>query len=481
MSAADIGLIGLAVMGENLALNIESRGFRVACYNRTPARVDAFLAGRARGRNIIGCYSLEELVRALSRPRKILLMVRAGAPVDELIGALRPLLEPGDVIVDGGNSHYSDSDRRAQTLAEFGLLFVGAGISGGEEGALTGPSIMPGGHAEAWPLLRPILQRIAAQVDGSPCCEWIGPGGAGHFAKMVHNGIEYADMQLIAEAYLLLRDGLGLSADAMAEVFREWNQGELSSYLIEITADILSKKDDVTGQPLVDVILDAAGQKGTGKWTLQAALDLAAPAPTIAEAVFARLLSAQRDERLLASTQLSAPRVARLGAVNAEHIRRGLYASKICAYAQGFRILREASERFGWGLDLGTIARIWRGGCIIRAAFLSEIFHAFAKQPNLPNLLLADYFKKAIRRCQASWRRVVAAGARAGLALPAFASALAYYDGYRSARLPTNLIQAQRDYFGAHTYERVDKPRGEFFHTNWTGRGGPTASTPYSQ
>ncbi|MBP7829802.1 MAG: decarboxylating NADP(+)-dependent phosphogluconate dehydrogenase [Kiritimatiellae bacterium] len=481
MSTADIGLIGLAVMGENLILNMESRGFTVACYNRTAARVEAFVQGRARGKKIVGCVTLADFCRALRRPRKVMLMIKAGAAVDQQIEALLPLLEPGDLIVDGGNSLFTDTRRRAQALAARGLLFAGTGVSGGEEGALTGPSIMPGGHAEAWPLLQPIFQAIAARVDGTPCCEWIGADGAGHFVKMVHNGIEYGDMQMIAEAYALLRDALGLSADELSAVFREWNAGELNSYLVEITADILARKDEETGRPLLDLILDTAGQKGTGKWTSQAALDLGAAAPTMAEAVFARCLSALKDERVAASGLLAGPARKPVGrrATFIKDVRRALYASKICSYAQGFQLMRAAAAEYAWSLNYGPIAMIWRGGCIIRAQFLGRIKDAFGKQPDLPNLLVAPYFQKALKRCQGGWRRAVAAAVKLGIPVPAFSSALAYYDAYRSEQLPANLLQAQRDYFGAHTYERIDKPRGEFFHTNWTGRGGTTASTTY--
>ncbi|HOW97207.1 MAG TPA: decarboxylating NADP(+)-dependent phosphogluconate dehydrogenase [Kiritimatiellia bacterium] len=481
MSTADIGLVGLAVMGENLILNMESRGFTVACYNRTASKVEAFVQGRARGKKIIGCATLEDFCRALRRPRKVMLMIKAGAAVDAQIEALLPHLEAGDVIIDGGNSLFSDSRRRAAFLAARGLLFVGTGVSGGEEGALTGPSIMPGGHEQAWPLLRPIFQAIAARVDNAPCCEWIGADGAGHFVKMVHNGIEYGDMQMIAEAYALLKGALDLPADELSAVFREWNADELNSYLVEITADILAKKDDETGRPLLDLILDSAGQKGTGKWTSQTALDLGAAAPTMAEAVFARCLSALKDERMEASAHLAGPGRKSVGHRIAfiEVVRRALYASKICSYAQGFQIMRAAAAEYGWTLNYGAIAVIWRGGCIIRAQFLGRIKDAFEKQPDLSNLLVAPYFQKALKRCQGGWRRAVTAAVKLGIPVPAFSSALAYYDAYRSERLPANLLQAQRDYFGAHTYERIDKPRGQFFHTNWTGRGGTTASTTY--
>ena len=480
---ADIGVIGLAVMGENLILNMASRGFTVAAFNRTVSRVTAFTGGRASGRSVVGAESLEGFVGLLKRPRKVMLMVKAGAPVDEFIAHLRPLLEPGDIVIDGGNSHPADSTRRTRELAADGLLFIGTGVSGGEEGALTGPSIMPGGNAAAWEAVRPIFQGIAARVeDGSPCCDWVGPEGAGHFVKMVHNGIEYADMQMIAESYHLLRAQGGLSAPEIAQVFADWNRGELNSYLIEITADILTKTDDQTGEPLVDVILDAAGQKGTGKWTSVAALDAGSPAATITEAVYARAMSALKEERVAASAELRGPASvpAPDRAAFVEEVRRALYASKIAAYAQGFQLLRLAAADAGWTLDFGAIALMWRGGCIIRAQFLDRIKEAYAADPALPNLLLAPYFREAVGEHQEAWRRVVASAALGGVPVPAFASALAYYDGYRTARLPANLIQAQRDYFGAHTYERVDGPRGEFHHTNWTGRGGDTASTTYN-
>ena len=481
-SHADIGVVGLAVMGENLILNMESRGFTVACFNRTVAKVDAFLGGRGRGKKLIGCRSLKELADALSRPRRILMMVRAGRPVDDLIGELAPLLEPGDILMDGGNSHYPDTIRRGKVAAERGLLYVGAGVSGGEEGALKGPSIMPGGHPEAWPHLQPIFQAIAAKVDdGTPCCDWIGPDGSGHFVKMVHNGIEYGDMQLIAEAYHLMAAGLGMAPAEMAEVFRTWNKGPLDSYLIEITADILAKTDDETGRPMVDVILDAAGQKGTGKWTSQAGLDLGVGIPQIAEAVFARCLSAIKDERVAAGGVLAGPQggLAADRAAFLADLEQAVYAAKICSYAQGFQLLRAASAEHGWDLDFGSIALLWRGGCIIRARFLGRIKEAFGTEPGLANLLLAPYFRDRLAAAQDAWRRVVKGGVDAGVPLPAIATALSYYDAYRSARLPANLLQAQRDYFGAHTYERVDRPRGQFFHTNWTGEGGATASTTY--
>ncbi|MGD8522124.1 MAG: decarboxylating NADP(+)-dependent phosphogluconate dehydrogenase [Desulfobacterales bacterium] len=483
MTQQDIGLIGLAVMGENLVLNMESHGFSVAVYNRTTSRVDDFINGRAKGKNIKGCYSIEALMDNLQKPRKIMLMVKAGKPVDDFIELLIPYLDAGDIVIDGGNSHFPDSIRRTQYLQEKGFLFIGTGVSGGEEGALKGPSIMPGGSADAWPLVKPIFQAIAAKVeDGSPCCEWVGSDGAGHFVKMVHNGIEYGDMQMICEAYALMEKGLGMSADEMHNVFAEWNRGELDSYLIEITRDIMAKKDDETGQPMIQVILDTAGQKGTGKWTSQEALDLGIPAMTIAEAVFARTMSAIKPERVTASKDLRGPAAKFEGdrAEMVEMIRQALYASKICSYAQGFQLMRAAAEEHDWNLNFGQIALMWRSGCIIRAQFLGKIKEAFDQDPNLANLLLSPYFKRVIENNQDAWRQVVAMSVRAGIPVPAFSSALAYYDSYRSERLPANLLQAQRDYFGAHTYERIDKPRGEFFHTNWTGTGGSTSSTTYN-
>ena len=508
MKAADIGVVGLAVMGENLVLNMARRGYTVAVYNRTTSKVDAFLAGRASGKTIVGARSPEELVSKLARPRRVMLMVQAGRAVDRVIETLVPLLEPGAVLIDGGNSNYQDTARRTRALADRNILYVGTGISGGEEGALLGPSIMPGGNADAWPVLEPIFKAIAAKVDdGTPCCDWIGPDGAGHYVKMVHNGIEYGDMQMIAEAYSLLRDVGGIEPAAMSRVFADWNEGELSSYLVEITAGILARVDDETGRPLVDLILDAAGQKGTGKWTGIDSLMLGAPVTAITEAVFARALSALKDERVAASRVLPGPVTEPLergvatgssaadasardstagseidgGAASfAEDVRQSLYASKICSYAQGFQLLSMASVEYGWRLDFGAIALMWRGGCIIRAAFLDRIKVAYDDAPALANLLLAPYFRDAIASAQAAWRRVVATAVTRGVPVPAFSSALAWYDGYRSERLPANLLQAQRDYFGAHTYERIDRPRGEFFHTDWTGRGGETVSTSYN-
>jgi 6-phosphogluconate dehydrogenase len=477
---ADIAVAGLAVMGENLILNMESKGFTVACFNRTVAKVDAFLEGRGRGKNLIGCRSLGEVAAHLKRPRKIMMMVRAGQAVDELINALTPHLEPGDIIIDGGNSHFMDTMRRSAAAGEKGLLYVGAGVSGGEEGALSGPSIMPGGHAAAWSELKPIFQAIAAKAkSGLPCCEWLGPDGSGHFVKMVHNGIEYSDMQLIGEAYHLMSQGLGMSADEMHRVFREWNEGELDSYLIEITAEILTMVDPDTGRPVVELILDVAGQKGTGKWASQVGLDLGVGIPQIAEAVFARCLSAVKEERVAASGVLAGPTDAftddREGFLR--QLKDALYASKICSYAQGFQMLRAASLAYGWELKLGDVALMWQGGCIIRARFLDRIKAAFDADAGLANLLLAPYFRQVAADAQGSWRKVVQTAMGLGIPTPALATGLIYYDTYRTARLPANLLQAQRDYFGAHTYERIDKPRGEFFHTNWTGRGGATAST----
>ncbi|NLF95634.1 MAG: decarboxylating NADP(+)-dependent phosphogluconate dehydrogenase [Candidatus Riflebacteria bacterium] len=480
---ADIGLIGLAVMGENLVLNMESKGFRVACFNRSVEKVDAFLAGRGKNRNLIGCRSLEELVKSLSQPRKIMMMVRAGNPVDELMNSLLPLLSAGDVLIDGGNSHYPDTVRRCRQAADNGVFFVGAGVSGGEEGALNGPSLMPGGAAEAWPLIKPIFQAIAAKVaENQPCCQWIGPDGSGHFVKMVHNGIEYGDMQLVSEAYHLMSQGLGMSAKEIQPIFASWNHGILDSYLIEITADILGKTDPDSGHHVVDIILDTAGQKGTGKWTSQVGLDLGVAIPQIAEAVFARSISAIKDERIAASSVLQGPR----GGFNGDRkelikqLHDAVYAAKICSYAQGFQLLRAASQEFDWQLNFGEIALMWRGGCIIRARFLDDIKKAFVARPDLPNLLLAPFFTEALTEAQTAWRHVVKTAVDLGIPVPAMSTALTYYDGYRCARLPANLLQAMRDYFGAHTYERIDRPRGEFFHTNWTGKGGDTSSTSYN-
>jgi 6-phosphogluconate dehydrogenase len=468
----DIGLIGLAVMGENLALNIESRGFRVAVFNRTTSKVDDFIAGRAAGKRFVGCHSLAELVAALARPRKVMLMVKAGPPVDEFIEHLLPLLSPGDVIIDGGNTHFADTERRTGYVESKGLLYVGTGVSGGEEGALKGPSMMPGGSPQAWPLVKPIFQAIAAKVGSGqdvPCCQWVGPRGAGHYVKMVHNGIEYGDMQLICEAYWMLKQALGLSNQELYQVFARWYQGELNSYLIEITRDIFSVRDPETGQDLVDLVLDTAGAKGTGKWMSQLALDLGVPSTLVTEAVYARSLSAMKDARLRASRVLSGPQQRYEGPREAfiEEIRQALYASKIVSYAQGFVQLQAAAAEHQWPLDFGPIALLWRGGCIIRAVFLERIKEAFDADPKQENLLLAPYFQQAIQQAQPAWREVVGTAVRLGIPTPAFAAALAYYDGYRSARLPANLLQAQRDYFGAHTYQRVDKPGQGPFHSDW--------------
>ena len=482
MAQADIGLVGLAVMGENLILNMESKGFTVACYNRTVEKVDRFIEGRAKGKNIIGCHSIEELVAALKKPRKIMLMVKAGKPVDDFIEQILPHLDDGDILIDGGNSHFPDTIRRTQTVESQGKLYIGTGVSGGEEGALRGPSIMPGGSPAAWPHVKPIFQKIAAQTEtGEPCCDWVGQGGAGHFVKMVHNGIEYGDMQMICETYQLMKVGLGMGNDQMHEVFAEWNRGELDSYLIEITRDILGYQDE-QGQYVVDLILDTAGQKGTGKWTVIAALDVGQPLTLIGEAVFARCLSALKDERVAASKVLSGPTPAFKGDRKAfvDDLRRALYASKIVSYAQGYQLMRAAAAEYGWDLNYGGIALMWRGGCIIRSAFLGKIKEAFDKNPNLSNLLLDPFFKNAVEKAQDAWRRVVVTAVQMGVPIPAVSAALAFYDGYRSERLPANLLQAQRDYFGAHTYERVDRPRGEAFHTNWTGRGGTTAASTYT-
>lgn len=479
---SDIGLVGLAVMGENLVLNMESKGFHVSVFNRTVDKVNHFMDGRGKGKKIYGATTLQDFVASLKRPRKVMLMVKAGKPVDEFIDQLIPVLEPGDIIIDGGNSHFPDTNRRTQYVESKGLLYIGTGVSGGEEGALLGPSIMPGGSAKAWPAVKPIFQAIAAKVDdGSPCCDWVGENGAGHFVKMVHNGIEYGDMQLICEAYQIMKDLLGMSADEMHLVFKEWNEGELGSYLIEITRDILAFKDN-DGKPLVDKILDTAGQKGTGKWTGVAALDLGIPLTLIGEAVFSRCLSAVKDERVAASKVLSGPAPKFSGDRKAfiNDLKNALYASKIISYAQGYQLMRAAAQEYGWKLNNGGIALMWRGGCIIRSVFLGKIKEAFDKDPDLSNLLLDPFFKETVSAAQDGWRRVMAAAITNGIPVPAMCTALNYFDGYRAERLPANLLQAQRDYFGAHTYERVDKPRGEFFHTNWTGRGGDTASTTYN-
>ncbi|GLR72207.1 decarboxylating NADP(+)-dependent phosphogluconate dehydrogenase [Agaribacter marinus] len=478
---SDIGLIGLAVMGENLILNMANHGYTVTAYNRSTDKVDNFINGRAQGKSIRGAQSIEEFVDSLASPRKVMLMVKAGPSVDAVIEQLIPLLDQGDIIIDGGNTHFPDTNRRVKYLKEKGIQFIGTGVSGGEEGALTGPSIMPGGSPEAWPEVKPIFQHISAKVDdGAPCCDWVGEDGAGHFVKMVHNGIEYGDMQLICEAYQVMKELLGMSADEIHEVFAEWNKGDLDSYLIEISRDIMAYKDE-DGEPLVEKILDTAGQKGTGKWTGVAALELGVPLTLIGEAVFARCLSAQKEERVLASETISGPTAMFEGdkAAFIEDLKQAVFASKIVSYAQGYMLMREAAKEHGWNLNYGGIALMWRGGCIIRSAFLGNIKEAFDKNPELTNLLLDDYFKDKVEAAQAGWRRVSASALLNGIPMPAITSALNYFDGYRTARLPANLLQAQRDYFGAHTYERLDKSRGEFFHTNWTGRGGDTASTTY--
>src|SRR5437868_1224351 len=479
---ADIALIGLAVMGQNLILNMNDHGFKVVAFNRTVSKVDEFLGKEAKGTNVIGAHSLEEMVSALKRPRRVMMLVKAGPPVDEFIEHLIPLLEPGDIIIDGGNSLFEDTIRRTKHVESKGLLYIGTGVSGGEEGARHGPSIMPGGSPAAWPHVREIFQSVAAKVeDGTPCCDWVGENGAGHYVKMVHNGIEYGDMQLICEAYDLMSRGLGMTADEMHNVFAEWNKGDLDSYLIEITRDILAKKDD-DGTPLVDKILDTAGQKGTGKWTVISSQELGIPITLMAEAVYSRCVSALKDERVKAAKKLKGPRAKISGdrAKLIEGIRQALYASKIVSYAQGYMLMRAAAKEYKWNLNYGGIALMWRGGCIIRSRFLGKIKEAFENNPKLTNLLLDNYFRGEIKESHRSWRNVVATAAKKGIPVPAFSTALAFYDQYRSAVLPANLLQAQRDYFGAHTYERVDKPRGEFFHTNWTGRGGTTASGTYT-
>jgi 6-phosphogluconate dehydrogenase len=479
---ADIGLIGLAVMGENLVLNMESKGFTVAVYNRSVEKVDKFIQGRGKGKKFIGAHSMAEFVKSIKKPRKVMMLVKAGQAVDELIELLLPHLEQGDVVIDGGNSYFPDTIRRTKYIEDKGLLYIGTGVSGGEEGALRGPSIMPGGSLKAWEHVKQLFQAISARVDdGTPCCDWVGENGAGHFVKMVHNGIEYGDMQLICETYQILRDLVGLSSEEMHQVFSSWNKGELNSFLIEITADILGYRDG-DGHALVEKILDTAGQKGTGKWTGIEALELGVPLTLIAEAVFARSLSSFKDERVKASEILDFPPVPFQGDKKtlAEDLRSALYAAKIVSYAQGFALMKAAAKEYKWNLNYGGIALMWRGGCIIRSIFLGKIKEAYEGDPDLQNLLLDPYFKSKIAEAQAGWRRVVAAASLHGIPVPSLSSALAYFDGYRSARLPANLLQAQRDYFGAHTYERIDRPRGEFFHTNWTGRGGSTASSTYN-
>ncbi|HXQ32342.1 MAG TPA: decarboxylating NADP(+)-dependent phosphogluconate dehydrogenase [Steroidobacteraceae bacterium] len=479
---ASVGLIGLAVMGENLALNVESRGFSVCVYNRTRARVDAFLGGRGKGKQFVGAATLQELVTAVERPRRIIMLVKAGTAVDELIDQLVPLLDHGDILIDGGNSLYTDTIRRLQRIESLGLLYVGSGVSGGEDGALHGPSLMPGGSAAAWPRIKPVFQAICARTpEGDPCCEWIGDGGAGHFVKMVHNGIEYGDMQLIGEVYDLMRRGAGMTNPEMRDVFAEWNRGELDSYLIEITRDILGFNEP-DGTATVDRILDAAGQKGTGKWTVSTALDESQPLSLIGEAVFARFLSAAKAERIIAAQRIL-PQVERFAADRTAFLadlREALYAAKIVSYAQGYQLMRAAAATNRWHLNYGSVALVWRGGCIIRSAFLADIKRAFDRDPGLVNLLLDPFFCEAVQTRQTGWRRAIVAAVRLGIPVPCLGAALAYFDGYRTERLPANLLQAQRDYFGAHTYERVDQPRGAFFHTDWTGHGGATTSQSYS-
>jgi 6-phosphogluconate dehydrogenase len=482
-ASCDIGLIGLAVMGQNLVLNMNDHGFKVAVFNRTVSKVDAFLANEAKGTEIVGAHSAAEFAGLLQRPRRVMLMVKAGDSVDQTIEHILPYLEAGDIIIDGGNSLFTDSNRRTRDLAAKGILFIGTGVSGGEEGARFGPSIMPGGNPAAWPHVKPILQAIAAKVeDGTPCCDWVGEGGAGHYVKMVHNGIEYGDMQLICEAYDLQQRVLGLTADELHEVFAEWNKGELDSYLIEISSHIFAVKDG-DGQPLVDKILDTAGQKGTGKWTVISALDLGQPVTLIGESVFARCLSALKEERVSASKILEGPPSMTASGDRAafiEDVRRALYCSKIISYAQGYMLLKAAAKENGWNLNMGGIALMWRGGCIIRSRFLAKIKEAFDKNPGLDNLLLDNFFSEVLNRYQASWRKALVHAVELGVPTPAFSTALAFYDGYRAARLPANLLQAQRDYFGAHTYERIDQPRGQFVHTNWTGHGGSVSSSTYN-
>ncbi len=478
----DIGLIGLAVMGQNLVLNMNDHGFKVAVFNRTVSKVDEFINDEAKGTAVVGAHDIKEFIGALKRPRRVMLMVKAGAAVDATIEEILPFLEAGDIVIDGGNSLFSDSARRDADLKAKGILFIGTGVSGGEEGARNGPSIMPGGNPDAWPHVKAIFQSIAAKVeDGTPCCDWVGEGGSGHYVKMVHNGIEYGDMQLIGEAYQLLKDGLGLTPDELAGVFADWNKGELDSYLIEITAEIFAKKDE-DGSPLIDKILDAAGQKGTGKWTCESALDMGMPVTLIGEAVFARCLSAIKDARVEASKVLTGPSpVAEPErAAFIEDVRRALYCSKIISYAQGYMLLMAAAKEYKWNLNLGGIALMWRGGCIIRSRFLGFIKEAFDKNPTLSNLLLDSFFSDTLDKYQGSWRKGCIHAIEHGVPVPAFSTALSFYDGFRTARLPANLLQAQRDFFGAHTYERVDQPRGQFFHTNWTGRGGRVSSSTYN-
>ena len=482
-AVSDIGLVGLAVMGENLALNMESKGFHVSVYNRTVEKVDRFMEGRGKGLNFYGAHSLEDFIDSLKRPRKVFLMVKAGKPVDEFIDKLIPLMDPGDIIIDGGNTHFPDTARRTEYVESKGLLYIGTGVSGGEEGALKGPSMMPGGSPAAWQYVKPIFQGISAKVaDGTPCCDWVGQGGAGHFVKMVHNGIEYGDIQLICECYQIMKDILGMTNEEMHKTFAEWNRGDLDSYLIEITRDILAKKDE-DGRYVLDYILDTAGQKGTGKWTAISALDLGEPLTLISESVYARCLSALKDERVKASGILDGPKPVKFEGDKAaflEDLRRALFASKVVSYAQGYSLMRAAAKEYGWDLNYGGIALLWRGGCIIRSVFLGKIKEAFDKAPDLANILLDPYFQEKLSDAQQGWRKVVSQAIMNGVPAPCMSAALEYYDGYRTERLPANLLQAQRDYFGAHTYERTDRPRGEFFHTNWTGHGGDTVSTTYN-
>ncbi len=480
-SKADIGVIGLAVMGQNLVLNMNDHGFSVAVYNRTTSRVDEFINGAAQGTQVIGTHSIAELVAALKKPRRVMLMVKAGQAVDDFIELLLPHLEAGDIIIDGGNSNFEDTIRRTQYVESKGLLYIGTGVSGGEEGARHGPSLMPGGSPQAWQAVKPIFQAIAAKVNGEPCCDWVGENGAGHYVKMVHNGIEYGDMQLICEAYDLMKRGLGMSNEAMHQVFDRFNQGKLDSYLIEITRDILGYRDE-KGAAVVDLILDAAGQKGTGKWTVVSSMELGVPITLVSEAVYARSLSAMKDERVQAAKILKGPAAKFEGDRRKfiDDIEQAMYAAKIISYAQGYMLLRAAAKEYKWNLNYGGIALMWRGGCIIRSVFLGEIRNAFQRNPHLTNLLMDSYFSEQVMTAQPAWRRVVMTATELGIAIPAMASALSFFDGYRQERLPANLLQAQRDYFGAHTYERVDQPRGEFFHTNWTGRGGEVTAGKYN-
>lgn len=477
----DIALIGLAVMGRNLILNMNDHGFTVVAHNRTVSKVTDFINGEASGTNVIGANSIQEMVANLKKPRRVMLLVKAGQAVDSFIEKIIPYLDPGDIIIDGGNSLFQDTIRRTDYVESRGLHYIGTGVSGGEEGARNGPSIMPGGSQESWKYVAPIFQAISAKVqDGTPCCDWVGENGAGHYVKMVHNGIEYGDMQLICEAYSLMKNGLSMNHEQMHTVFAEWNEGDLDSYLIEITRDILAKQED--GEPLLEKILDTAGQKGTGKWTVMNSLELGIPVTLIASAVYARCVSALKEERVKASKKLRGPKplITRKQDKFVEDVRSALYASKIVSYAQGFMLMRSAAKEYGWRLDYGKIAMMWRGGCIIRSRFLDKIKDAYDKHPRLPNLMLDIFFKGQIRRSQKGWRNVVAVAAKRGIPVSAFSSALAFYDSYRAAQLPANLLQAQRDYFGAHTYERTDKPRGDFFHTDWTGHGGNVSSSTYN-